>query len=262
MTRILAAIDDSETAPAVLATATVLAGLDAATVEALNVRDDGYEPMRAEARASGVPLQQVAGDPLERIVEAASAADVVALVVGARRQPDPLRPIGHVTLALLTAIAVPLVVVPPTVGTAVKLRRMLVPLDGTMRTAERSRAAIDIANTAGIEAIVVHVCDENRVPMFTDQPQHETRAFADEFLERYAPGTQASLELRVGQPADEVLSAAESLGVDLIAIAWAQILTHSHGQLVRELLARTHVPLLFLPLSVPDQSRNPQPIAS
>lgn len=252
MTRILAAIDDSETAPAVLTVATALAHVIAATAEALHVREDGGEPMRAEAGEVGVPLHEVTGDVVEQIVSAASASDVRAVVVGARRRPDPARPTGHIAFALLTRLAAPLVVVPPTAGATMKLRRMLVPLDGTIGTADRARTAIDLATAAGIDAIIVHVCDEDRIPMFTDQPHHETRAFAEEFIERYAPEAPVSLELRVGPPADEVLAAADALDVDLIAIAWAQILQPGRARVVKELLARSHIPLLFLPLDSPN----------
>ncbi|MBK5289418.1 MAG: universal stress protein [Acidimicrobiia bacterium] len=251
MTRILAVVDDSDTAPAVLATANALAEAVRATVEAIHVREDGTELIEEEARRAGMPLRVLGGDVVGEIVAASAAADIRTVVIGGRRRPDPLRPTGHIAFALLTRMTTSLVVVPPTAGTEIQLRRMLVPLDGTVATADRARTAIDLAEVAGIETIVVHVCDEDRVPMFTDQPHHETRAFADEFIERYVPRAEVSLELRVGPPADEVLIAADALDVDLIAIVWGQILDPGHAQVVKELLARSHVPLLFLPLESP-----------
>ncbi len=171
-----------------------------------------------------------------------------AVVVGARREREGARPAGHVAFALLERVRAPLLVVPPAAEPPGILRRMLVPLDGTMPTARRARAAIDLAAAAGLEVIIIHVCDLDRVPLFDDQPQHETRAFAHEFLARYAPGAPVSLELRVGPPAEEVLAAAAALGVDLVAIAWAQILEPGRARVVRQLLARSEVPLLLLPI--------------
>jgi len=174
------------------------------------------------------------------------------VVVGTRRHLDPIRPLGHVASALLTQVAPPLVVVPPTASAIVRLRRMLVPLDGTVSTADRARIAIDLATSAGIEAVILHVCAEDEMPMFSDQPQHETRAFAHEFIEHYVPAAPVSLELRVGPPADEILAAAEALEVDLIAIGWRQILEPGHARVVKELLAHSHVPLLLLPIGPAD----------
>jgi hypothetical protein len=56
------------------------------------------------------------------------------------------------------------------------------------------------------------------------------------------------LELRVGPPADEILAATTELGADVIAIAWAQILEPGRARIVHHLLARSHMPLLFLPI--------------
>ncbi len=259
MTRILAAIDDSETAPAVLAMATALATATAATAEALHVREDGHEPKPAEVGQQGVTIRDVSGNVVEQIAAAAGAPDVGAVVVGARRRPDSARPTGHVTLALLTSVTTPLIVVPPTSGDTRALRRMLVPLDGTTESAERAQVAIALAAEAGIEAIVVYVCDEDRVPMFTDQPQHETEAFAEEFIERFAPDTEAGLELRVGTPAEEILATAATRDVDLIAIVWGQRLESGRADVVKDLLAHSPVPLFFLPVEPVRGSESPSP---
>jgi hypothetical protein len=248
MSTILAAIDDSDAAAAVLATASALARITQSTPEAVHVREDDVDRARATANGAGIPLREVTGDVVDTIATAAADADVRAVVVGARRHPAGARPAGHVAFALLERVHTPLVVVPPDVESPETLRRMLVPLDGTMRTALRARAAIDLAAAAGLEIIVINVCDLDHLPMFDDQPQHETRAFAEAFLARYAPGAPVRLELRVGLPADEVLAAATALGADLLAIAWAQILEPGRARVVRHLLARSHVPLLLLPL--------------
>ncbi|MFA5883582.1 MAG: universal stress protein [Acidimicrobiia bacterium] len=252
MTTVLAAIDDSNAADTVLATAAALARLTGARVKALHVREDGVERARAVTEAAELSLVEVAGDVVEQIATAAADPDVQVVVVGARRHPEGARPAGHVAFALLRRVRTPLVVVPPDTESPATLERVLVPLDGTMRTARRAHAVIDLAATAGLDVIVFHCFDVDRLPMFTDQPQHETRAFEHEFLARYAPDTPARLELRVGTPADEVLAAAQALDVDLVAIAWAQILEPGRARIVRELLARSRVPLLLLPVDHED----------
>jgi len=247
---VLAAVDDSATAPAVVAVADAFARVVGATVEAIHVVEAHEDDGGAAPAPVGPPVRRVVGDVVVELVRAAEDPAVVALVVGARRHPrsaDP-RPVGHVALALLPRLRTPLVVVPPDVRAPERLRRMLVPLDGTMATAQRARLVIDLATAAGLEVTVIHVCDPDRMPMFGDQPQHETRAFAHAFLARYVPGASVHLELRVGPPDDEVLAAADALGADLLALAWAQILDPGRARVVRRLLAHCPVPLLLLPL--------------
>jgi nucleotide-binding universal stress UspA family protein len=252
MTRVLAAIDESAAARAVLETATALARLLAATPEALYVRENHPSSPRHAVDAAGIALREVSGSVVNEIATAAEAEDVRAVVVGVRSRPAARWPAGHVALELITRITKPLVVVPPDARPGTTLLRMAVPLDGTTATAARAQPAIDLAAAAGIEVVVIHVCDEERIPPFTDQPQHETRAFAEEFVARYAPGTPVlQLELRVGVPADEVLAAAVAVHADLCALAWAQGLEPGRARVVRELLARSPIPLLLLPLATP-----------
>jgi nucleotide-binding universal stress UspA family protein len=131
---------------------------------------------------------------------------------------------------------------------------MLVPLNGTVVAAQSVQPALDLAAAGDLEVIVVHVFGEDRIPRFTDQPQHETTAFAHEFVARYAPGIPTQLELRVGIPADEVLDAAVALRADLLALSWSQGLEHGRAQVVKRLLADSPIPLLLLPLVVAPSS--------
>jgi nucleotide-binding universal stress UspA family protein len=248
MTKVLAAIDDSASARPVVATALAVAAALGATAEALYVRENHPPGPRDAADAAAVPFRQVDGDVVDEIAAAAAADDVAAVVVGVRSSPAAA-PAGHVALELMTRLAKPLVVVPPGADPPLALRRVAVPLDGTAETAARVRPALDLATLAGIEVVVIHVCDEDRIPPFTDQPQHETPAFADEFVARYVPGGAVQLELRVGVPADEVLGAALALDADLCALAWAQGLEHGRARVVKELLAHSPIPLLLLPMS-------------
>ena len=254
MTTVLAAIDDSATARTVLETAVALARVLGATPEALHVREDHPQGPRHAADAACVALREVTGDVVDQIATASTAADVTTVVIGARGRPAAGQPAGHVALELMTRITKPLVVVPPHTRPHRTFRRMAVPLDGTTATAVQARPAIEHAAAAGIEVTVIHVSDEDRIPPFTDQPQHETRAFAEEFLARYAPGTSVRLELRVGAPAAEVLDAAVALDADLCALAWAQGLEPGRAQVIKELLTDSPIPLLLLPVARPEPS--------
>lgn len=247
MTKIVAAIDGSPVGRTVIAAASALAEAIGSTADVVHVHDQEDASALATAEAGGLELRVLSGDVVEALVQASGEGDVMAVVVGARRDPDGARPAGHVALSLLTDIIKPLVVVPPNSHPVIPMHRMLVPLDGTSGTAERVRPLIDLAKAAGLEVVVIHVCDEDRIPCFTEQPQHETQAFTEEFLARYAPGVDAQLELRVGVPAPALSTAVRALDADLLAVAWAQVLEHGHAEVVKQLLAESPVPVIFVP---------------
>jgi len=103
-------------------------------------------------------------------------------------------------------------VVPPDARPPAPVRTVLVAMEGSPTKARSLCQAVRIASDAGLELVVVHVDDEGSIPSFSDQVQHETDAYAREFLARNCPGaTSARLESRVGVPADEIMATVESL---------------------------------------------------
>jgi nucleotide-binding universal stress UspA family protein len=250
MSRILACIDNSAAARPVLAAARMLAPVLDATVQAVHVREDGDRTARAAAAALGVPFQVVEGDPFEQLASLAADDDIVGLVVGARGCPTGRHPAGHLALGLANRVAKPVIVVPPDAEMPGELHRVLVAMEGTPRNSRRLKRAIELTQGAGLELILVHVDDASSIPSFSDQVQHETEAYAHEFLARFAPGAQAArLELRVGEPAAEILTAAESASSDLLAIGWPQSDDPSRGVIAREVLDRSHRPVLLVALA-------------
>jgi nucleotide-binding universal stress UspA family protein len=250
MRKVIAALDNSLAARAVLATASNLARLFDAGVEALHVGEDGDRVARDAAAAAGLQLKRVAGPTVFALVDAASADDVAALVVGTRRLPTGGRPVGTTALDVITSLLKPVVVVPPDALRRPALRRVLVPLEGTTATSLAPKGIIELAHQADVEVVVVHVHGAATLPSFTDQPQHQARAWADEFVARYCPWGigKVSVELRVGRPAEEILSAGEETDADLIALGWSQEIDWGRAPVVRELLERGRIPLLLVPV--------------
>jgi hypothetical protein len=248
MTTILAVIDGSEVAGTVLAVTRALALITGAAPEALFVRENDEEAPRLAAEENGIPLREVTGDVVEQLLTAAREPDVATIVIGAGHSDDD-ESAGHVCLALLPQVTKPIVVVPSVVKPPITLRRMVVPLDGTTSSARNVHPALELAASAELEMVVLHVCDEDRIPPFADQTHHYAEAFAQEFVARYAPSTTAQLELRFGTPADEVLTAAVALHADILALSWSQVLDEGRAQVVKHLLAESPVPLLLLPSS-------------
>jgi nucleotide-binding universal stress UspA family protein len=257
MTKVIAALDNSFAARPVVSTATALAQLLGSEVEALHVGENGNGVAAGAAAAAGLELRARRGPTVARLIEAGSADDVVAMVVGSRGMPGRSRPVGATALEVLAALPKPLLVVPPETATA-SLRRILVPLEGNLSTSAAPAAILELAEGFTLDVIVLHVHDESSIPLFNDQRQHETRDWAREFVARYCPWGVGDvvLETRVGRREEEILRAAEEFEADLIALGWAQELAPGRAPVVRAVLERGHVPVLLLPVE-PDAAPAP-----
>jgi nucleotide-binding universal stress UspA family protein len=243
---VLAAVDNSAAARAVLATAAAVADVMHAGVEAVHVRNDGDRTVTAAARAAGIPLRELEDPIPQSLVREVERRDISVLVVGARAVPVARHPAGHVALALITTLRRPLVVVPPEVRLPLRLRRALVPLDGTKATAAALDEVVELVCGSSVEVIVLHVFDETCLPRFADQPQYELDAWAREFLARYSRAG-LKLEVRAGVPGEHVLQVAEAVDADLIVLGWAQDLSPGRARVVRAVLSRSRVPVLLVP---------------
>jgi nucleotide-binding universal stress UspA family protein len=259
MTKVVAAIDNSAAAGPVLATAAAVAELFGADVEAIHARAEGDRVAHGLARPEGAPLQEVPGPPEAAILAAATSEDVVAVVVGARGTPGGRRPVGSTAFAVITGLEKPVVVVPPDAVTPERLARVLVPLEGTAATSHAPAPVVELAHGRAIEVVAVHVHDEASLPSFTDQPQHEAAAWAEEFLARYSPwGVEAvRLETRVGRRDEEVLAAAVELGADVIALGWTRELAPGRAEVVRAVLEHARIPVVLMPLGVSETGPEP-----
>ncbi len=172
--------------------------------------------------------------------------NVVALVLGARGLGGP-RPAGHLALMLAGRTDKPVVVVPPDAHPPQHLHKVLVAMEGTPGKARTLQRTIELSTSAGLEIVVVHV-DED-IPSFTDQVQHETEAYAQEFFARHLRGApQVRLELRIGVPAIEVLAAVESLQAELVAVGWPHTTDPSRGTVARESWSGARSPSSLSPL--------------
>jgi nucleotide-binding universal stress UspA family protein len=249
MRHVLAALDRSPTAKPVVAAAHALATLVGAEVTALHVGVDGADVPRSLAAQAGMPLRVVAGDVVHRLVEAADAGDVAAVVVGARGIASDPRRVGATAVAVATTVPKPVVVVPPQADPPAAYTRVLVPLEGSATTSLAPRPLIERAASAGLDVVVLHVLGLETMPAFTDQPQHEHTAWEIEFLARHCPwgSGAARLEMRLGQSEDLVPLVARELDCDLIVLGWSQELAPNRARVVRATLERSSVPVMLVP---------------
>ena len=120
-------------------------------------------------------------------------------------------------------------------------------MEGTPRNALDMLRTIELGAAADIELVVVHVEDEDSIPSFSDQVQYESEAYANEFLARYCAGApQARLVLRIGIPVDEILAAADDVAPDMLAIGWPHSDDPTRGDVAREIVNRSRIPVLLV----------------
>lgn len=247
MSRLLAAIDTSPCAGPVLATARWILPLLDGELVLVHVTEADPAPARALAQTAGVALQELTGSPVETIVGAASAADVVALVIGARGAEDE-RTAGDTALAVITRVRRPVVVVPLGGPPRTRLHRILAPLEGTASSSAAIGQLVGLADRAGLELVVLHVHAAAAVPAFQDQPHHTIAAWEHEFAARYVDhGGRRRIVQHVGAAAGQVVPTAHEVRADLIALGWGQDLSAGRAQVIRQTLARSDLPVLLLP---------------
>lgn len=249
--KVLAAIDQTAAARPVLAASHEFARMFGAEVLAVHVVQDGVERVRELAAAHGVPLLELEGPAATTLAQTVEDdEDAVALVVGTRARAHGGREIGSTALEVITSAHKPVFAIPPHLVAHFAIRRVLVPLEGSLSTSYAPYTALDAPGAEHVEVVILHVLDEDALPHFSDQPQHEWETFGREFLARYSrwPFERVRLETRVGRPDQHILPAARELDCDLIALAWAQELAPGRASIVRETLRRGSLPVLLVPV--------------
>lgn len=248
--KVLAALDQTEAAPAVLAASHEFARALGADVTAVHIRQDGVQRLQKLAADDRVPLVELEGPSGPRLAQALEEDDeAVALVVGTRVRAEGEREIGSTALEVVTTAHKPVLAIPPELPAGFTVRRVLVPLEGSMSTSS-AYPAIELPDAQQVDIVILYVLEEHALPAFSDQPQHEWEAFDREFLARYSPWPiqHVRLETRVGSPEQHILPVAHEAKCDLISLAWAQELAPGRARIVRDTLRRGTLPVLLVPV--------------
>lgn len=146
--------------------------------------------------------------------------------------------------------AKPVVLVPPGLADQPPwIRRALLPLDGTARSAAAVAAAAERFALGGAELVVLHVFGPATVPRFWDQQAHAGQAWTREFLARHCALPGARLELRHGVAAEQVVKVAGAEHADVIALAWSQRLEPGRAPVVRRAVLDARIPVMLVPLA-------------
>jgi nucleotide-binding universal stress UspA family protein len=257
MKHVLAALNPDACAGPVLGTAIALGTLFDATAVALHVREHGIESPEKLARAAGVDLREVVGEPIEQVVAAAKEHRIAAVAIGTRGMHGGPQPAGHTALEVITQVAKPVAVVPPHARPPERFARLLVPLDGTTESSRALDDTIRLAHRHHLEILVLHVHSPATLPAFANHEPHATEAWNQEFLRRHiaAPHENVRLLRHLGVPADDVVAVADEVTADLVILAWSQDLGAGHAQVVSETIAHSHIPVLLLPAASSHHAR-------
>ena len=218
---VLAVLGRGDEAP-VTQTAEVIARLAGGQVRPLRLAAD-LSPGRAASQViralhqPGTITGVLPGDEMWQPVAQRSAKPIVLVPAGAQRLPR-------------------------------RIRRVLLPLDGTARSAAAVAGAAERFARGGAELVVLHVFDAETVPKFWDQHAHAGQAWEQEFLARYCALPGARLELRSGTAAEHVAKVAGAEQADMIALAWSQRLEPGRAAAVRRTILEAEVPVMLIPM--------------
>ena len=213
---------------------------------------------------AGMVLDVHVGDAAECIAARTRSPEVAFLVMCADSEGLDACGVGSVTARALQQAGTSVIVVRPGYKPR-RLKRILVPLDGTPSMAAALGPAGELARLSGASLDIVMVGQTERppprsvevgamsTPQYIDQPQHEWPAFSQEFIERFLRSVghcpravPTRFFLRLGDPGREILRAASDLDADLIALSWHGGCEDEHGVVFRRVLHDAALPVLVL----------------
>jgi len=223
-----------------------------AELEALHV-SDGARPatIAAElAAGAGVPLRQAHGPVAEEILAALGSDPMVAAVMGIRAFGGGPRPAGSVAHAVIAGTAKPVVLVAPDAHGVSREppNRLLVPLDGSQAASTAFLAFERGLVEDPARHVTVLLTFDDVMPPMLDRPTRDLPEWGRDFVHRHCPGEGRSFAWRSGDPGDAVIDVARGADSDLIVLSFGGNLDFEHGSVVREVLARSAVPVLLLPV--------------
>jgi nucleotide-binding universal stress UspA family protein len=243
---VLAALDTSPSAAAVLDTALRLSELTGDAVEAVHVRDGPTESLEWLVAQAGIDLRMLEGPVATSLLAAVEDHRVDTAVLGARATTGGRR-IGSNALHVLELTDKPIAVVPPDVQHVDQpFHRLLVPLEGSEHSSGPIVDTLGPLVVADVELVVLHVFTAATLPPVMDRPNRDLAMWGSEFLVRHCPNA-SRIELRTGSIASRVNDVCRAEHADLIVLSWSQDSSEGRAAVVRDVLAHSAVPVLLLP---------------
>jgi nucleotide-binding universal stress UspA family protein len=270
--KILVAWDGSRPSAATFPLADVVGRQLAAKVEILHI-------LRPEASGDDVArnLREVL-DGLDASSLRIESGEVVQTIVAKSAEPDVIMVVlttdgtaiehgshlGSVAKGVIVGTTKPVLLVRPAASwTPRELRRLLLPVDGTPKTAAALKPAAELARRLGAALDLLHVAGpqgqapEERgsigAPRYVDQPQHEWPNWAGEMGERLARlAAECPREVEVqaflahGDVGAEIERFAVQHGADAVVLVRRSQLQPGRARTLRSVLERSSCPVLIL----------------
>lgn len=249
MRTVLAALDSSPAARPVLDVAIRIGELTGADIEAIHVTDGDTETPAWLAEQRNIPLRLLEAPVAQSLLRAVEdEASVIAAVFGARSTPGGRRPTGRTAMHVLQHATKPIIVVPPGTEAADQpYRRLLLPLEGDLESSRPILERLFPLFVSDVEVVVLHVFTTETVPRILDRPARDLSMWGDEFLARFCPGA-TRIELCAGPVTTRVDEVAAEEAADIVVLSWSRDISPGHGAVIRDVLDRTTVPVLLLPV--------------
>ncbi len=267
---VLVPLDGSPASAAVVPVARTFAHILGGTIHLLHVADPPLSPQAVletlhlePGAVRGLVVSSGSGPPAEAVVAFAESHRCQLIAMSTQGwTADPKVALGSVAEEVLRRAGRPLLLVRPQVGAGwgsrqVSLSRILVPLDGTPRTADALGPAAELAQRSGAAVDVLHVVVPKQsasdepgamtVPQYTDQPHYAWPAWRAEFINRFCqcfPQPPEHFLVAVGEPGEEVLRVAREQESQLIVLAWKGELKGNRARTVRSVLSQALCPVL------------------
>jgi nucleotide-binding universal stress UspA family protein len=220
----------------------------------------GIEPTLAEQ----VTIRTAVGAPGDEILKAASSRAVEMLVLAIAGHsalgPPHISPVAEEIAA--RAIR-PVVFVPD--GSHERksaYTRLVVPLDGSIRTTVALKPTMRLAQRLGAKLDLLYVVPDKpsrnerqalALPMYVDQSYYEWPSWRESAIEQYryrtqcAPSIDIGITLCVGDPAEQILRFAREAKEDAIVLVRSSHLEYGHAPVLRAVLQEAPCPVIVVP---------------
>jgi nucleotide-binding universal stress UspA family protein len=271
--KIVVAWDGSRPSATTFPIASVIGAQLGADVEILHVLPPGASRQDFEDTAN-----EIGFDGLEASSLRIESGEVVSGLLAATEEPGVIlviltthvtsikegRHLGSVAEAVIKGTNRPVLLVRPEASLVPReLRRFLLPVDGTPKTATALRpatalamrlgASLDLLYIAGPESAAPEERGSIWAPRYVDQPQHEWSGWANEVAERLAsfcahcpPDVPVQMFLGQGDIGTEIEKFALEHASDAVVLVRRSRLQPGRAKILRTVLERTPCPVLIL----------------
>jgi nucleotide-binding universal stress UspA family protein len=199
----------------------------------------GHLSERLSEGEARVVSEVLEGKPADRILHYASEAHADFLIMASHPSGEGPWPLGNVVAKVLRATGIPVLLIkspakPEALERKMLLRRVLLPLDGS-KLGESAVPHVEIlAQSLSAELVLLYVVDPLIVqplygplmsyPLPVSQGEKARKSEANDYLNSVVKalkekGLNASGEVVLGSPADQIIEYAERSDIDLIAMA-------------------------------------------